>query len=122
MICLHLVQAFLCALLSLLRNIRVIDGSLQAARNVVGVLVLIGVGLDISSVIFIVKDFARMLLGFFRGVCHNQYQRQQYIVAATARKLLRRHTGVVNVSFVAADNVSGSHIVNGEVLVEVDES
>jgi len=83
---LHLIETLLCALLSLVANVGVVDGRLQSAGtawpsatiaardtdnenlHVVGVLALVGVATDGTTVKLLVKDLLRMLLRLLGGV------------------------------------------------------
>lgn len=67
---LQLSEPLLSALLSFVGNVRVLQSSLEAASDIVGVLVLVAGGLrgDFTAVLEILEDFLGVLLGFLRGV------------------------------------------------------
>lgn len=103
---LHLVEALLSALLRLVRNLRVVECSLQATCDIVGVLVS-RVLLDVTAVKLIVEDLTGVLLGLFGGV-------SSYSQPAASTHLSTKLTRVVDVGLVATNDVS--LVGHGEVL------
>lgn len=68
---LHVVESLLCALLRLIRVVGVVDGRLQTTGDIVWVLVTTRrrCGLDLSTIVGLLEDIARVLLRLFRSVC-----------------------------------------------------
>lgn len=68
---LHVVKSLLCALLRLIRVVGFVDGRLQTTGDIVWVLVTTRrrCGLDLSTILGLLEDIARVLLRFLRSVC-----------------------------------------------------
>lgn len=69
---LQLSKPLLGALLSFVGDIGVLQSSLEATSNVVGILILVagGLGRDFAAVLEILEDLLRVLFGLVRSVWH----------------------------------------------------
>lgn len=110
----HLLEALGGGVLGLLRNPRVLDGSIQVSTSrgkmgevgnsrlettsdVLGV--LLARALDVAAIVFVVEDLLGVLLGFFGSAYRASILRVEGLT-------IWGHTGVVEVSLVATDDVA----------------